>query len=177
MPSTMSPTTAPSSRSRTRTATSAPPSGRRRRLRSHPASRGGLRKPGTVSPRRLASVARARAAAAKRRRLACSTGPRLPRVCDIGARSGHAIRMTEPYDHERPPAPADAAPPPPVPSPEEPQPLDAAEAAEAAEVPTRRPRPLVGLLTTLGLGLAAVMTAQVLTAIAEGMALKSTEPQ
>src|ERR1700737_1654433 len=71
--------------------------------------------------------------------------------------------MTEPFDHQRPSEPPPAgAPAPPVEEPEEARP---------------RPAPWVGLLTALGLGLAAVITAQVLTAIAEGMALKSTEPQ
>ena len=71
--------------------------------------------------------------------------------------------MTEPYDHEHQPT----APTEPVTAPPAPEPAVAGP----------RSAPWVGLLTALGLALAAVLTAQVLTAIAEGMALKSTEPQ
>ena len=45
------------------------------------------------------------------------------------------------------------------------------------EPPTLGPPIWVALATTLGLALAAVVTAQVLAAISEGMALKGTQPQ
>jgi hypothetical protein len=72
--------------------------------------------------------------------------------------------MTEPYDHEQP---GPTSPTEPVTAPPAPEP----------QVAHRRTAPWVGLLTTLGVGLAAVVTAQVLTAIAQGMAMKSTDPQ
>src|SRR3982751_2167401 len=53
-----------------------------------------------------------------------------------------------------------------------------AAADREAELPPEPPPPRwVGMVTSLGLGLAVVVTAQVLAAIAEGMSLKRTEPQ
>src|SRR5437764_12277914 len=55
---------------------------------------------------------------------------------------------------------------------------EAADAEAAEALPPEPPPPRwVGMVTSLGLGLAVVVTAQVLAAIAEGMSLKRTEPQ
>jgi hypothetical protein len=86
-------------------------------------------------------------------------------------------------EHDRPenappgmPAPT-SPPPPPWPAgsePEsEPEPNVDADALPPGEPPAR----WVAFVTSIGLGLTAVLTAQVLAAIAEGMALKRTEPQ
>jgi hypothetical protein len=100
-----------------------------------------------------------------------------------------------------PPPPAEPAPPPPPP-PAEPEPLTASvptpTAFEAPSPPVAEPasepapetldavdalapaEPLarwVGFVTSIGLALAVVVTLQVLAAIAEGFALKRTEPQ
>src|SRR5438874_12994616 len=57
--------------------------------------------------------------------------------------------------------------------------MPAAPVTEPADVLPPEPPPprWVGMVTSLGLGLAVVVTAQVLAAIAEGMSLKRTEPQ
>lgn len=56
-------------------------------------------------------------------------------------------------------------------------PTESDVAAEEALPPEPPPPRWVGMVTSLGLGLAVVVTAQVLAAIAEGMSLKRTEPQ
>jgi hypothetical protein len=68
---------------------------------------------------------------------------------------------------------------PPPPPPPEASPGDEAPDALAPEPLPPEPLPpsWVALTTMVGLGLAVVVTAQVLAAIAEGMALKRTEPQ
>jgi len=57
--------------------------------------------------------------------------------------------------------------------------MPAEPVTEPADVLPPEPPPprWVGMVTSLGLGLAVVVTAQVLAAIAEGMSLKRTEPQ
>jgi hypothetical protein len=77
-----------------------------------------------------------------------------------------------------PPLPPAAAPPPPPPAPPSPPPRPEA-AVEAVDVlpPVEQPARWVGFVTSIGLALAVVVTAQVLAAIAEGFALKRTEPQ
>src|SRR5947209_6468734 len=52
-----------------------------------------------------------------------------------------------------------------------------ADATVAPPAPTSAPPHCVGLTTTLGLALAEVISAQVLAAISEGMALKGNQPQ
>jgi hypothetical protein len=87
-------------------------------------------------------------------------------------------------EHDRPEnvppeSPATAFPPS-DPPPAAGDPLDSAaeSPAGADSVPPVEPPPRwVAFVTSLGLGLTAVLTAQVLAAIAEGMALKRTEPQ
>ena len=78
-------------------------------------------------------------------------------------------------------APPPAAPPPLPPTPPPvPAPAGVVEPAvpEAAALPPVAPLARwVGFVTNIGLALAIVVTAQVLAAIAEGMALKKTEPQ
>jgi cytochrome bd-type quinol oxidase subunit 2 len=70
-----------------------------------------------------------------------------------------------------PPPTAFGAPTPPATEP----PVEAT--TEAVEVPVEPPARWVGFVTSIGLALAIVVTAQVLAAIAEGFALKRTEPQ
>jgi len=75
-----------------------------------------------------------------------------------------------------PAPPAEAPPPPPPPPPPAPRPDVAVEAVDVLP-PSEAPARWVGFLTSIGLALAVVVTAQVLAAIAEGFALKRTEPQ
>lgn len=72
-----------------------------------------------------------------------------------------------------PPAPA-ATPPPSVPAP--PPPEAAVEAVDVLPPSEAGPR-WVGFVTTIGLALTLVVTAQVMAAIVEGVVLKKTEPQ
>jgi hypothetical protein len=87
-----------------------------------------------------------------------------------------------------PPPPVEAPPPqPPPPSPSaspaspappvEPPPSEPEPPALDALPPLERPARWVGFVTSIGLALAVVVTAQALAAIAEGFALKKTEPQ
>jgi len=85
---------------------------------------------------------------------------------------------TPPPSTPAPPAPPAAAPPPPPPAPPPPAPRpDVAVEAVDLLPPVEQPARWVGFLTSIGLALAVVVTAQVLAAIAEGFALKRTEPQ
>ena len=76
-------------------------------------------------------------------------------------------------EHDRPESPPTTRGfPPPPPTPTEPTPAAAAPDAPPVEPPPR----WVAFLSSIGLGLTAVITFQVLAAIAEGVSLKRTEP-
>jgi len=75
-PSIMSANTAGHGRSRRRTETTAPPSGRRRMVRSTPTTRGGLRNAGTPRPSARAADPSPRTAAAKRSEVASGESAR-----------------------------------------------------------------------------------------------------